>query len=693
MQYFFSIFIFFFLLGCATSNLTSIQHKTSIQEKYSKWFDREEKLPLTIVAVGFDDPKTRSTYEYKALKKMINAIAHDRSLLPDSIALKYTTIDFKDFSTSNYAKKKFNVIFSNKQIPKETLNDILRPDKEKPSAELFIFLDQKQLQNGDLLLQGYKTIKQQSKLRNSALYSLRKKRYGLLPLKEKKKVLYNSILTLLTLSIPDYKVIDTKKFLENQEYLQLITPLDKKKYHFELWKNTQLHTLIQSKKDLSILEHDVRSDGNFIPLKSIRTYPFEDILLYKNILIGYKAFSPDIYLFDLKKQMIIKTLHKHKGYISTISLLPKENILLSASEDGTIIIWDLKSFKILAELKDNSLFFDISFDKNAIYALFRSHKKLKLWNIYTKKVLKTINLNVSKSFLISKEKAIFIKDDQLQLFDILHNKTIVSKRFPAKITNAFLLKDKDQLYISYKNKLVKLSLPTLAQSTIIKTSDDIEYFSINEKNGFSIIKLPVGNYFFVDLRKKKIVKKIYEDLFVKKVLFSKNADKLYMISRKQLIILNNYPKLFQRLKIEKLKKIYSLKQTIKTIYASKGYIDNNIKLIYFTTAFCSKDIDTLKRYGFLQDRYRSKYQMIHDIEKSLDYSLYSPLANHLSKELRNKNGFKVFKDNATIAIKYKEPSIQALYFSKRFLLQDVGFKKEKEFYKEISPSHEFPTFE
>jgi len=43
----------------------------NLEAKHSKWYNRNEKLPLTIIAVAYINPKVKKTKEFYAYKKLI----------------------------------------------------------------------------------------------------------------------------------------------------------------------------------------------------------------------------------------------------------------------------------------------------------------------------------------------------------------------------------------------------------------------------------------------------------------------------------------------------------------------------------------------------------------------------------------------------------------------------------------------
>ena len=165
----------------------AFSNANDLQEQHSKWFSRNEKLPLTIIATAYLDPDATDTMEYKEYIKIIKSLTKDNSILGKELNAKYSTIKFINFDTNENAMEKFNAAYEHRYSNKEKLSDILRPDIETPSQELLIRLNLEELNKGNLTIEGYKTVKQKNKKRNSYYYTLRKTNYKNLNAKQKKR--------------------------------------------------------------------------------------------------------------------------------------------------------------------------------------------------------------------------------------------------------------------------------------------------------------------------------------------------------------------------------------------------------------------------------------------------------------------------------------------------------------------------
>ncbi|RLA82378.1 MAG: hypothetical protein DRG78_07345 [Epsilonproteobacteria bacterium] len=276
------VLILFLFVGCSNQpttpkNITTqekvnlaFKNAEDLQDSYSSWDNAQEKLPLTIIAIAYMDPDITDTKEYQEYLTMIKKIQKDIKYLDEiagtNLSNKYSSIKFIDFEESEDAQNRFNIAYQYRHKDKITLTDALRPDREKSSAELLIRLNLEELQKGNLTIEGYKTVKEEDKKRNSYYYTLRKDNYAQLNKSEQKEVITNSFLAILEMSIPNYVSINSTNLLNNDDGVRILTSSAEKTYNGEHWiylkENDMsvhskepiiIYTQSLSKKDINIL--------------------------------------------------------------------------------------------------------------------------------------------------------------------------------------------------------------------------------------------------------------------------------------------------------------------------------------------------------------------------------------------------------------------------------------------------------
>lgn len=117
----------------------------------------------------------------------------------------------------------------------------------------------------------------------------------------------------------------------------------------------------------------------------------------KGITINIEKSANDIRLVGEKG---ISVLKGHAKPVTAIAVSPNETILASASGDGTILLWDLNSRKVIKKLNENATLLQFSPDGKLLAK--GDHKEIKLWTIgdLAKEPL-TIKADVSDSMLFS----------------------------------------------------------------------------------------------------------------------------------------------------------------------------------------------------------------------------------------------------------------------------------------------------
>ena len=238
-------------------------------KQYAKWYvDQEQKVPLTIIALAYSNPKIKTTKEYKRYKKFIALLKKDPSklklLVSEDILEKFSPINIVDFDEDHQNLLKYSAVYKNRLSSKEVLNDILRFDDQKPQAEIMLSIDLSRLENGEFVLQGYKTIKTTDKEQNSDYFTLVKKNYAKLSDRMQKELIIQSFATALKLSIQDYVIVDREQLYNEGKKLRILKKIGDTKYKASILatdKRSRWEKIEQKQKMFisPLLEEDIQT--------------------------------------------------------------------------------------------------------------------------------------------------------------------------------------------------------------------------------------------------------------------------------------------------------------------------------------------------------------------------------------------------------------------------------------------------
>ncbi len=184
-HFFILTLLLFFTQGCKkeptppkeldSSQIISQQQKVkkafnevdTLKERHSVWFDREQSVPLVIITTAYIDNQVLKLKEYKAYKKLAQKLTKNKNILGKDIGEKFSSVKFVDFDKDESAQLKFHAVYKLQNSDKEKLTDILTPKKEQNGAELLVRINFEEFKKGNLTIEGYKTIKQINKEKNS----------------------------------------------------------------------------------------------------------------------------------------------------------------------------------------------------------------------------------------------------------------------------------------------------------------------------------------------------------------------------------------------------------------------------------------------------------------------------------------------------------------------------------------------
>ena len=95
-------------------------------------------------------------------------------------------------------------------------------------------------------------------------------------------------------------------------------------------------------------------ENNDLQFKSSITLPHHDIMVNSLLSVDNYLYAGcgdnNIYLIDFSAQKIVKTLSGHQDYINDLTVA-KDGTLFSASEDGSVGIWDTRNNQIVQQIQ------------------------------------------------------------------------------------------------------------------------------------------------------------------------------------------------------------------------------------------------------------------------------------------------------------------------------------------------------
>lgn len=162
-----------------------------------------------------------------------------------------------------------------------------------------------------------------------------------------------------------------------------------------------------------------------------------------------------ISIWNVYKTTNIATLKGHKGAVTSLSLNPSESRLLSGSYDGSVIIWDLRSFQKIHELPmEGQKVRSVAYSNNGkFFAVGLENKIARIFNVnnYTptntfrghKSVVYQIAFSHDDNYLITGS-----QDNSVMIWDIQKSKVERKFSFLASFVNFYLSNSGKTIYIA-----------------------------------------------------------------------------------------------------------------------------------------------------------------------------------------------------------------------------------------------------
>ncbi|MDA7816825.1 WD40 repeat domain-containing protein [Sulfurimonas sp.] len=691
--------IFFLFLIIGLQNLHSKQveniayafdNAEEISETYSSWFNRNEKLPLTIIATAYIDNQAIKTEEYKKYKQLIQKISKDKTLLDrlsnSDISSKYSTIKYIDYKKSSLHINKFNAAYTNRHSSKDKLSDILKPETELPSQELTIGLNYKELKKGNLTIEGYKTVKEKSKNRNSYYYTLRKTGYKDLSKKDKNEALVNSILLALQLDIPEYVSIDRKSFIKKNETIKFARINSDNSHKIEVWKHevdSSIENKIREAEKLKASSKVLRGHNDWINAVDISKNG-------KYAISG--AGDNTIRYWNLKTGKTIKTLKGHNKYITAVKISPDSKYAISGSKDNTLIYWDLKSGKKISTLTGHTkLIKSVCFDSTGRYVLSASKDKtLRYWDLKTSSSIMELKGH-KKSVYLGK-----ITADGKHAYSASKDKTIL---YWDLITG-------DKLNISNDRKEHIYDIHSSKKGNYALSGNQdyiLNYWDLDSGNVLKVLKghkkridtasiSPDRTYALSGGAEKSLR---YWDLTTGNTLAIKgHSNSIYDISislDSKHVISGSEDTTLRYWDINQFNKsVKEMFMQVQNTKESRKYRDDENRQLLLTSTLSQKDISLMCHYKYINiDRINLKN--LKQIERALNYSYLDPIICSKFQQIYNKHldaNIHV-SDNITYIDK-REIGSNELYFSSELDLKKAGYRN---LYSYINKVEELPIID
>ncbi|MDA7817982.1 hypothetical protein N9A28_07315 [Sulfurimonas sp.] len=198
-----------------------------ISETHSKWFNKTEKLELTIIGPVYRNPIEKSSIAFKKMSSFLSKMAKDPTILDKlsglNISSKYSKIKHIPFKLASKEDAEFTSIYESRLKNKSYLSTMLRKldnsGNDKASQTLAIWINPEDLKSNIYTLEGFKTVKSSLKDRNSAYYNLSKQNSN----GKNNEDIIHAIISALQIEIPEYIAIDRKKMLKEDEEFRVIT--------------------------------------------------------------------------------------------------------------------------------------------------------------------------------------------------------------------------------------------------------------------------------------------------------------------------------------------------------------------------------------------------------------------------------------------------------------------------------------
>ncbi len=661
----------------------AFENADDINEKNSKWlYGREQALNLTIIGPVYDIGAQKHTQGYKKLKALFEQVYESPKILDiisgQAIGYKFNKIDYIPFRLNSEEHDKFSIIEQNKNKSKDFLNDILinydNNSLDKNSMSIAIKIKYSDIEKGYLTLQGYKTVKELGKIRNSHYFNLTKKISTL-----SDNDITNAFAAIMQLEIPEYISVDRSKDIEQGRELNIVQRIDNK-YSSTIWLNEASNAINTLKANIQDIEK------NPIPnLKNTKYFNKHSILSmgtdYDNRIIVLGTNSK---IKVYKNRTLINDINTHNN--KTVCVDTKAGYIVSAGEDAVINVYKINSTAPIKQYnmhKSGISKLKIIPNTNLVISgnikASKKNDNLKVWNLQNAKTIKNLHYHYGgiTALAVSNNGKYAVSagdDNSIVLWDLKSFSKVWSRSNVHSNSITDLSISDNNNYIlssSWDNsvQLIRLDNGSTVKN-ITNLSKGINSVDFVSSSKFFITTDLSGNIELYDMRGYKKIKSLKETNYF-------SAFKNY--GNYMLAINNNNVKAFDITARLDSNKLSDKKGEINSIESSKEYISSKSFQKINTKSLSPSDLSILFTYGYINFKNQSDISMdqIKNILESMNSVFIDPIPYVLYGDTLNSNTNTAVSKSGNIyiiesPIKY---NIDNLYIMSDFDLNEEGFKK------------------
>jgi guanine nucleotide-binding protein subunit beta-2-like 1 protein len=111
-------------------------------------------------------------------------------------------------------------------------------------------------------------------------------------------------------------------------------------------------------------------------------------------------------VWNLSNCKLRSNLSGHKGYVNTVTISPDGSLCASGGRDGTAMLWDLTEGKHLYSLDAGSVIHTLCFSPNRYWLCAGTDKNVIIWDLESKSVVAQLDTQSSPDFHVHQQTAI-----------------------------------------------------------------------------------------------------------------------------------------------------------------------------------------------------------------------------------------------------------------------------------------------
>ena len=669
---------------------SSFENVEEVTLKHSQWLkDREKPLDITIIGPIYETNTQKKSPVYKKMKAMLEQIYQSSRVLDlisgTNLKKHFKNVDYIPYSLNSEEHDRVNAVLNYKTDSRANLNTILRDynaqNEDKNNMSIAIKINFEDLERNYFTIEGYKSVKEAHKVRNSSYFKLSK----YLGNNEVSDVdLTNAIALIMQMSISEHVSIDRSKSLKKGKKLRIVQKLDETDFIASIWSYEAKGEIENIK--IKIADYQDHPSPRFVKLNN---FTKSNISALKSstdgnmMLLGEEGKMKVYSGFKLKK-----TVLAHDGKITALDISPR--YIASGGEDAKVRIYSRSSQSLIKNYNLHELAItQVSLVPNTNYVVSgskgdkNSKNTLKLWDINTGRTLADLRyhsgsitaLDVSKDGLYAVSAG---EDNALVGWDIS------SRRRMWSVTNAHnnlitdLSMSDDGKYVITSSWDKKVILRDVQSGRKVKTFDGfikaVSSVEFIDDSKFFLTADRSGEIKLFDMRNFTQVKSLHTKKSSSYVGLSGYKNFALSLSEEGLVsTLDTTP-------IIDTKTINTLRADIKMIEESSQFNESKTYQKLYTKAFSEDDLKLLAKYGYI-DFFNSEELSREDIKKitsSLGLDFLDPVATVLFFNLyKERIGIEVTKQGGVFILQSKPSySLEDLYFTSSYPLKQLGYKEE-----------------